>query len=90
MTYAAVVSVSDTPQTRKITTWAQRAATKTANGDLTPPQSLELRRRDHRGGGELGQGLRAPGVFTVRVTVTDSAGNATTVQRTVDVLARRI
>ena len=31
----------------------------------------------------------APGVFTVRVTVTDSAGNATTVQRTVDVLARR-
>jgi hypothetical protein len=32
----------------------------------------------------------APGVFTVRVTVTDSAGNATTVQRTVDVLARRI
>ena len=27
----------------------------------------------------------SPGVFTVRVTVTDSAGNATTVQRTVDV-----
>ena len=32
----------------------------------------------------------SPGVFTVRVTVTDGAGNATTIQQPVDVLARKL